>query len=101
MTVDYTQIERIAAEHVAHANRKPTPAQTRWLILIAGGGVMIDGSGSWVNGMRDSTLLGRKKSTYVMTCNLQEAGWIQIVAGAFPRISLTIEGLRAIGRSAS
>lgn len=58
------------------ATKTPTPAQRRWLMVIGGGTVTRCGH-SWVNGMRNSGRQpGMRKSTYVMTLALRDAGWI-------------------------
>lgn len=77
---------------------KPTPAQRAWLVRIGAGGVRLKTGPSIVNGLRarDAT------STYVMTCDLHDAGWISTVERTDARgcvdypVSLTAAGRQVI-----
>ena len=93
-----------ATAHIASttAPLKPTPAQRKWLELIAKGDVVRD-SHSWVEGLLAQTSV-RSKSPYTMTLALHKAGWID--AKRVPntawryRVHLTDAGHAAIGLAA-
>ncbi len=84
------------------AGKKPTPAQRRWLIAIATGNVYKP-QGS-LRGMRYPTAEAGhpRKSTWTMTVELREAGWIEesdtgsIEYGKRMRVSLTAAGRAVI-----
>ncbi|HET7155911.1 MAG TPA: hypothetical protein VFI87_11150 [Hyphomicrobiaceae bacterium] len=80
---------------------KPTASQRRWLTQIATRNVTRS-SHSWVHGMRCSGGYP-SSSTYVMTCDLHDAGWIDAerIHSTYNtyRIVLTDAGREAIDAS--